>query len=157
MFPSPHEFLQSYGGPPNDTNYFACYVTSSESGRRILRTSFGKWRDDIDLLRMSGNYSAARKTSFTIEGVQGSGDICMNSEGTGGTSMFVCVEGTRFITVSIPPRGEMRGDLEANMIDLTTSMVPWACEGQPIPPLGEGLGDLVWSEADHAPSPAPDK
>ena len=35
----------------------------------------------------------------------------------------------------------MRGDMKANLVDLTHSTLPWLCGSAPIPGLGETLGE----------------
>lgn len=49
----------------------------------------------------------------------------------------------------------MLGDLRGNMIDMTSSMAPWACGEQPVPPLGAPIGDIAWSVDEEGPTPAP--
>ena len=78
-------------------------------------------------------------STFSFDGVDGKGEAKVD-EGSNpevGTTVYTC--GDRQLILAASDGSAMRGDMKANLVDLTHSTLPWLCGSAPIPGLGETL------------------
>ena len=117
-----------------------------------LRVNSTHYREGID--PWWGGYQGGYEGVFSIPGDSGFGELQLASEG-GGTVLYNCGDRYHYIMVSVMPRSGMKGNLKANLINLTSSMVPWMCQGHPIPGLGAPM-DAAPPNPTGAPTPPAD-
>ena len=157
MFGSSVTFSASYYNKGDYISHVLCTVlvppsqTSSRSGT-ALTTRWGQLNEGIN--PWADAYDAPIKDSFTIEGIGGTGTVYTSTEG-GGAASFTCEDNYHYVTVSVYPGTGMRGDLKANLINLATSMTPWACQGHTAPGLPAPIGQAQWSHPAPTPTPTP--
>ena len=78
-------------------------------------------------------------STFSFDGVDGKGEAKVDggSSPEVGTTVYTC--GDRQLILAASDGSAMRGDMKANLVDLTHSTLPWLCGSAPIPGLGETL------------------
>lgn len=78
-------------------------------------------------------------STFSFDGVNGEGEAKVDggSSPEVGTTVYTC--GDRQLILAASDGNAMRGDMKANLVDLTHSTLPWLCGSAPIPGLGKTL------------------
>ena len=122
---------------------------TSRTGR-ALTTRWGQLDEGIN--PWADAYDAPIEDTFTVEGIGGTGTVYTSTEG-GGAASFTCEDDYHYVTVSVYPGTGMRGDLKANLINLTTSMTPWVCQGHTAPGLPAPIGQAQWPHPTPTPTP----
>ena len=104
----------------------------------VFYSHYGKNLEGKDVHELSSAYRASQPNdTFPVVGVVGAkGEVFLGDDG-GGSSIITC--GNSFILVSFYPWQELGGDLDVNLRNLALSMVPWVCQGEPVPGLGVDL------------------
>lgn len=121
---------------PNIANA-VCLV--SVDGRRVFVSEFrytwaghGGWKSAYV-------FPGDVTSTFSFDSVDGKGEAKVD-EGSNpevGTTVYTC--GDRQLILAASDGSAMRGDMKANLVDLTHSTLPWLCGSAPIPGLGETL------------------
>ena len=78
-------------------------------------------------------------STFSFDGVDGKGEAKVD-EGSNpevGTTVYTC--GDKQLILAASDGSAMRGDMKANLVDLTHSTLPWLCGSAPIPGLGKTM------------------
>ena len=116
--------VECYGR--NDKRLLVCY------------SHYGENLKGEDVHELSKAYRASQPSStFPVAGVVGAkGEVFLGDDG-GGSSIITC--GNSFILVSFYPWQELGDNLDVNLRNLALSMVPWVCQGEPVPGLGADL------------------
>lgn len=129
-------------------------VTSEISSRTglALTVRWGQVNENVD--PWADAYHAPIEDTFTVEGIGGTGTVYTSTEG-GGAASFTCEDNYHYVTVSIYPGTGMRGDLKGNLINLATSMTPWACQGQTAPGLPAPIDEIPWPIPNPTPTTQP--
>ena len=86
---------------------------------------------------VSGEYDVT--STFSFDGVDGKGEAKVD-EGSNpevGTTVYTC--GDKQLILAASDGSAMRGDMKANLVDLTHSTLPWLCGSAPIPGLGKTM------------------
>ena len=121
---------------PNIANA-TCLV--SVNGRRVFASEFryawadhGGWKSTYVT---PGNITS----TFSFDGVAGKGEAKVDggSNPEVGTTVYTC--GDRQIILAASDGSAMRGDMKANLVNLTQSALPWLCGSSPIPGLGKTM------------------
>lgn len=121
---------------PNIANA-VCLV--SVDGRRVFVSEFryawaghGGWKSAYV-------FPGDVTSTFSFDGVDGKGEAKVDEGGNPevGTTVYTC--GDRQLILAASDGSAMRGDMKANLVDLTHSTLPWLCGSAPIPGLGETL------------------
>lgn len=111
----------------------------------VFYSHYGKNLTGKDVHDLSNAYRVSRPSNtFPVSGVEGAkGEVILGDDG-GGSSIITC--GNSFILVSFYPWQELGDNLEVNLRNLALSMVPWVCQGEPVPGLGSPLIPAFSSE-----------
>lgn len=141
-------FIPSGGREKDGTvRYLACNANRSNGGFQFT-SEFGRQSPDNPAGSKSYMYGDGSNEPFTVEGVpDANGEVHIDKDS--GLAIIVC--GDAYINVFLNPRASLNGDLRGNLINLATSMTPWACNGEPIPDL-----DVPLSPAKPRPEPTTD-
>jgi len=120
----------------------------------VFYSHYGKNLKGKDVHELSSAYQASQPSdTFPVAGVAGAkGEVFLGDDG-GGSSIITC--GNSFILVSFYPWQELGGDLDVNLRNLALSMVPWVCQGEPVPGLGSELTP-AFSDGTATASTSPD-
>lgn len=104
----------------------------------VFYSHYGKNLEGKDVHELSSAYQVSQPSdTFPVAGVVGAkGEVFLGDDG-GGSSIITC--GNSFILVSFYPWQELGGNLDVNLRNLALSMVPWVCQGEPVPGLGADL------------------
>ncbi len=97
------------------------------------------------------DYRGPGSERFAVQGVEGaSGDIRVMEGGRGVSSLITCGDALVMVTLydDVAP---MNGDIKENAKNLALSMVPWTCNGEVVPGLGQPLSPSL---ADESPFPS---
>ena len=130
-------FIPSGGREKDGTvRYLACNANRSNGGFQFT-SEFGRQSPDNPAGSKSYMYGDGSNEPFTVEGVpDANGEVHIDKDS--GLAIIVC--GDAYINVFL-----------GNLINLATSMTPWACNGEPIPDL-----DVPLSPAKPRPEPTTD-
>ena len=126
----------------------------------VFYSHYGENLKGKDVHELSKAYRASQPSStFPVAGVVGAkGEVILGDDG-GGSSIITC--GNSFILVSFYPWQELGDNLDVNLRNLALSMVPWVCQGEPVPGLGADLtpafpnGTVTASTSPEAPGGEP--
>lgn len=156
MFGNPTEYQPNTIVEKGVLSKVACYidvdnVSEGYSGRG-LKINSSHYREGID--PWWGGYQGGYAGTFSVPGDSGFGQLQLADEG-GGTALYHCGDRYHYVLVSVMPRSGMKGDLKGNLVNLASSMVPWACQGQPVPGLGVPM-DAAPPNPTGAPTPPTD-
>ncbi len=104
----------------------------------VFYSHYGTNLKGEDVHEFSKAYRASQPSNtFPVAGVVGAkGEVILGDDG-GGSSIITC--GNSFILVSFYPWQELGDNLDVNLRNLALSMVPWVCQGEPVPGLGADL------------------
>ena len=128
--------------------YLTCSGTVESTPSVLFKAEFGRQSPGNPAGSKSYIYGDGSNESFTVEGVpDANGEVHIDKDS--GLAIIVC--GDAYINVFLDPYGALNGDLRGNLINLATSMTPWACNGEPIPDL-----DVPLSPAKPSPEPTTD-
>ena len=109
-------------------------------GRIVFRSEFWFIPDGADSREKDIVLDADDESSFTFEGIDGSGVRMVNDGGKEGYSVFVC--GDHYFKVEVLDLAAMNGDLNTNLENLTFIALPWLCQNQPVPGAGRTMGQI---------------
>ena len=132
-------------------------VPNSDSSSPVFYSEFGYLSNvyspwDSPMLTV-GNSSS----SFSFPEVDGVGNakIGVGEDAPYGTTVFVC--GEHYLSLSIKKFSAVRGDVRDNLVNLTESSLPWLCQDQPIPGLGQTMEQVRprWATAPPTAIPTP--
>ena len=140
--------FSAIGGREQDEEirYLTCRGEKEDS--YLFKSEFGRQTPDSPAGSRSYLYGDESNEHFTVASVpNASGEVHIDR--TFGLAIIVC--GDAFVNVSLNTHAIPNGDLRGNLINLATSMTPWACHGEPIPGLGVPL-----SPAKPSPEPTTD-
>lgn len=120
----------------------------------VFYSHYGKNLKGKDVHELSSAYRASQPSdTFPVVGVVGAkGEVFLGDDG-GGSSIITC--GSSFILVSFYPWQELGENLDVNLRNLALSMVPWVCQGEPVPGLGAELTP-AFSDGTATASASPD-
>ena len=121
---------------PDITNA-VCLV--SVNGHGVFTSKFRYVSGEYDGWASSYAIPGDVTSTFSFDGVDGKGEAKVD-EGSNpevGTTVYTC--GDRQLILAASDGSAMRGDMKANLVDLTHSTLPWLCGSAPIPGLGETL------------------
>ncbi len=106
----------------------------------ISRKSSAKSRENA--------YRGPGSERFNVQGAEGaSGDVRVMENDRGVSSLITC--GDAFVMVTLyADVAPMNGDIKKNAKNLALSMVPWTCNGEVIPGLGQPLSPSLVGESD---------
>lgn len=104
----------------------------------VFYSHYGKNLKGKNVHELSKAYRASQPSdTFPVAGVVGAkGEVFLGDDG-GGSSIITC--GNSFILVSFYPWQELGRNLDVNLRNLALSMVPWVCQGEPVPGPGADL------------------
>lgn len=121
---------------PNITNA-VCLV--SVDGQRVFASEFRYAWADYGGWKSTYVIPGDVTSTFSFDGVDGEGEAKVDggSSPEVGTTVYTC--GDRQLILAASDGSAMRGDMKANLVDLTHSTLPWLCGSAPIPGLGETL------------------
>ena len=132
-------------------------VPNSDSSSPVFYSEFGYLSNvyspwDSPMLTV-GNSSS----SFSFPEVDGVGNakIGVGEDAPYGATVFVC--GEHYLSLSIKKFSAVRGDVRDNLVNLTESSLPWLCQDQPIPGLGQTMEQVRprWATAPPTAIPTP--
>ena len=127
---------------------FSSMVFYSRFG--YLSSEYSPWDDPM--LAIGNSLS-----SFSFPDVDGVGNakIGVGENAPYGTTVFVC--GEHYLSLSIKKFSAVRGDVRDNLVNLTESSLPWLCQDQPIPGLGQTMEQVRprWATAPPTAIPTP--
>ena len=121
---------------PDITNA-VCLV--SVNGHGVFTSKFRYVSGEYDGWASSYAIPGDVTSTFSFDGVDGKGEAKVD-EGSNpevGTTVYTC--GDKQLILAASDGSAMRGDMKANLVDLTHSTLPWLCGSAPIPGLGETL------------------
>ena len=103
----------------------------------MFYSHYGKNLKGKDVHELSSAYRASQPSiTFSVAGVVGAkGEVFLGDEGRGALITY----GNSFILASFYPWQELGDNLDVNLRNLALSMVPWVCQGEPVPDLGADL------------------
>ena len=120
-----------------DISKAVCFV--SVNGHGVFTSKFRYVSGDHDGWDSSYAIPGDVTSTFSFDGVDGEGEAKVDggSSPEVGTTVYTC--GDRQLILAASDGSAMRGDMKANLVDLTHSTLPWLCGSGPIPGLGETL------------------
>ena len=121
---------------PDITNA-VCLV--SVNGHGVFTSKFRYVSGEYDGWASSYAIPGDVTSTFSFDGVDGKGEAKVD-EGSNpevGTTVYTC--GDRQLILAASDGSAMRGDMKANLVDLTHSTLPWLCGSAPIPGLGKTM------------------
>ena len=115
-----------------------CFGYGGAKKMKVFYSHYGRNLTGVDVHDLSAAYRASlSREVFPVSGVEGAtGEVLLGEDG-GGSSIITC--GDSFVLVSFYPRVQFNGDLKVGLRNLALSMVPWVCQGKPVPGLGADL------------------
>ncbi len=136
-----------------DISKAVCLV--SVNGHGVFTSKFRYVSGDHDGWDSSYAIPGDVTSTFSFEGVDGKGEAKVDggSSPEVGATVYTC--GDRQLILAASDGSAMRGDMKANLVDLTHSTLPWLCGSAPIPGLGETLEEYRPSFL-KTPSPSAD-
>ncbi|WP_314920856.1 hypothetical protein [Actinomyces oris] len=121
---------------PDITNA-VCLV--SVNGHGVFTSKFRYVSGEYDGWASSYAIPGDVTSTFSFDGVDGKGEAKVD-EGSNpevGTTVYTC--GDKQLILAASDGSAMRGDMKANLVDLTHSTLPWLCGSAPIPGLGKTM------------------
>ena len=121
---------------PDITNA-VCLV--SVNGHGVFTSKFRYVSGEYDGWASSYAIPGDVTSTFSFDGVDGKGEAKID-EGSNpevGTTVYTC--GDKQLILAASDGSAMRGDMKANLVDLTHSTLPWLCGSAPIPGLGKTM------------------
>ena len=121
---------------PDITNA-VCLV--SVNGHGVFTSKFRYVSGEYDGWASSYAIPGDVTSTFSFDGVDGKGEAKVD-EGSNpevGTTVYTC--GDKQLILAASDGSAMRGDMKANLVDLTPSTLPWLCGSAPIPGLGKTM------------------
>ena len=121
---------------PDITNA-VCLV--SVNGHGVFTSKFRYVSGEYDGWASSYAIPGDVTSTFSFDGVDGKGEAKVD-EGSNpevGTTVYTC--GDKQLILAASDGSAMRGDMKANLVDLTHSTLPWLCGSAPIPGLGNTM------------------
>lgn len=121
---------------PDITNA-VCLV--SVNGHGVFTSKFRYVSGEYDGWASSYAIPGDVTSTFSFDGVDGNGEAKVD-EGSNpevGTTVYTC--GDKQLILAASDGSAMRGDMKANLVDLTHSTLPWLCGSAPIPGLGKTM------------------
>lgn len=116
-----------------------CWVKVPEQKSLIFYSTIGyiyKNHDPWDdpLVSMGNTHS-----TFSFPEVDGFGEARIDTgpDARYGTTVFTCKD--HYLALTVDEFSLTRGDVRTNLINLTQSALPWLCQDQPIPGLGQTM------------------
>ena len=128
-----------------------CWVRVPERKSLIFYSAIGYIYRDRD--PWTSNMVALGNThsTFSFPDVDGFGEARIDTgpDAHYGTTVFTCED--HYLVLNVDEFSLTRGDVRANLINLTQSALPWLCQDQPIP----GLGQTMEQVRPRGPPPHP--
>ena len=129
-----------------------CWVKVPEQKSLIFYSTIGyiyKNHDPWDdpLVSMGNTHS-----TFSFPEVDGFGEARIDTgpDARYGTTVFTCKD--HYLALTVDEFSLTRGDVRTNLINLTQSALPWLCQDQPIPGLGQTMEQVRPPWATPAPT-----
>ena len=121
---------------PDITNA-VCLV--SVNGHGVFTSKFRYVSGEYDGWASSYAIPGDVTSTFSFDGVDGKGEAKVDggSNPEVGTTVYTC--GDKQLILAASDGSAMRGDMKANLVDLTHSTLPWLCGSAPIPGLGKTM------------------
>ncbi|VEG28932.1 Uncharacterised protein [Actinomyces howellii] len=123
-----------------------CSVYVSGRDARVFYSMYGYIGNGYDPWDNPGTSEGAVRSTFVFESVEnGHGEAHFDRSGTSGTTVFTC--GNHFFLAAVYNDGLVRGAVRPNLVNLTESVLPWLCGGEPMPGLGRTMEEMTppWS------------
>ena len=116
-----------------------CWVKVPERKSLIFYSAIGYIYKDRD--PWTSNMVALGNThsTFSFPDVDGFGEARIDTgpDAHYGTTVFTCKD--HYLALTVDEFSLTRGDVRTNLINLTQSALPWLCQDQPIPGLGQTM------------------
>lgn len=116
-----------------------CWVKVPERKSLIFYSAIGYIYKDRD--PWTSNMVALGNThsTFSFPEVDGFGEARIDTgpDAHYGTTVFTCKD--HYLALTVDEFSLTRGDVRTNLINLTQSALPWLCQDQPIPGLGQTM------------------
>ena len=129
-----------------------CWVRVPERKSLIFYSAIGYIYKDRD--PWTSNMVALGNThsTFSFPDVDGFGEARIDTgpDAHYGTTVFTCED--HYLVLNVDEFSLTRGDVRANLINLTQSALPWLCQDQPIPGLGQTMEQVRPPWATTAPT-----
>ncbi len=123
-----------------------CSVYVSGRDARVFYSMYGYIGNGYDPWDNPRTSEGAVRSTFVFEDVEnGHGDSRMSRSGDSGTTVFTC--GNHYFLAAVYNDGLVRGAVRPNLVNLTESVLPWLCGGEPMPGLGRTMEEMTppWS------------
>ena len=120
-----------------------CVVHIPGRSSFVFVSSFGYLGGGYDPWDGPRAVTGGERSRFSFDGVEGEGEalIGVDPERRSGTTVYTC--GNNFLLLTVMGSYEIRGSVRENLVNLTESVLPWLCQGEPVPGLGRTLEEMT--------------